>query len=230
MRRGLAAFIVAAVLGPASAHASSVELRLGGFVPRADSRLFLDDEDLFGTKKSDWSGPLGGLEFSLGTGRNTELGFHIDGYGRSLDTHYRRRRRESGGEIFQTLELNTVPVGMTFRYVAGRRHSRFRPYVGVGVDIVPWEYKETGSFIDFDTDEIINNDQFIANGAAPGAHGVVGLRFAITPDIFLTAEGKYLVTRTVEMKDDFEVFSNDVPRQEINLSGAAATIGVLVRF
>jgi hypothetical protein len=70
----------------------------------------------------------------------------------------------------------------------------------------------------------------VANGVAPGAHVVGGLRFAITPDIYLTAEGKYLFTGTVEMKDDFEVFTPGVAPQEINLGGAAATVGVLVRF
>ena len=229
MRRVIAAVIVAAAL-PISAQASTnLELRLGSFWPKADSRLFLDDEDLFGTEPSDWQGFMGGLEFSLGTSRNTELGFHLDGYGRSLDTSYRRHVRASGGEIRQTLELDTIPIGMTFRYVGGGRNARFRPYIGAGVDIVPYEYKEYGSFIDFVTDDIIENDQFIANGAAPGAHGVVGVRLGITPDIFITAEGKYLVTSTVEMKDDFEVFS-DVARQEINLGGAAATIGFMIRF
>ena len=93
-----------------------------------------------------------------------------------------------------------------------------------------YEYKETGSFIDFDTFDIIDDDQFKASGAAPGAHAVIGLRFALTPDIYLTAEGKYLATTTVEMKDDFEVFNSDVAPNKINLSGTSATLGILVRF
>src|SRR5688500_11066409 len=101
MRRVIAAVIVAAAVLPTSARASSLELRMGGFSPQADSRLFRDNEDLFGTEKSDWGGFTGGLEFSVDTSRNTELGFHIDGYGRSLDTSYRRHVRASGGEIFQ---------------------------------------------------------------------------------------------------------------------------------
>jgi hypothetical protein len=124
-----------------------------------------------------------------------------------------------------------VPIGMTARYVAGRRHARVRPYVGAGVDLVAYEYKETGSFIDFARDgEIVDGDQFKANGAAPGIHGVAGLRFGITPDIFLTAEGKYLATTTVEMKDDFEVFDASIAPNKINLGGPSATIGVLIRF
>jgi opacity protein-like surface antigen len=223
MRRVMAAVIVLCGLGSAPAFAGSLELRLGSFFPKADSDLFLADEDIFATRKSDWKGFTGGLEYSFGSGRNVELGVHLDGYGKNIDTSYRRHVRQSGGEIEQTLSPSTAPLGMTLRFVPGRRHARFRPYVGVGADIVFWEYKEAGSFIDFDTNEIVEFDEFESSGAAPAVHAVAGLRFGITPDIFLTAEGKYLASTTVDMGDDFR-------NNRINVSGSSATVGVLVRF
>jgi len=36
---------------PATAGASSLELRIGGFIPRADSNLFRDDSDLYTVNK-----------------------------------------------------------------------------------------------------------------------------------------------------------------------------------
>src|SRR5688572_1972235 len=132
MRRVIAAVIAGVVLGPVSAFASSLELRVGGFYPQAEATLFRDNEDLFDTRKEDWQGAVAGLEYAWNVGRNAEIGIHIDGFGRSLGTSYRTRVRPGGGEIRQTHDLDIVPVGMTFRHVFGGRHARLRPYVGIG--------------------------------------------------------------------------------------------------
>jgi outer membrane protein W len=225
MRRGMAAVIAVAWLGSASAYAGSLELRIGGFAPDAESTLFLDSEDLFTVQKEDWQGLTGGLEYSWNTGRHTELGLHLDGFGTKIHTTDRHFRRASGGEIRQTLELHTAPLGMTFRYVFGGRHARLRPYLGIGADVVFWEYEEYGAFRDPVTDDIIEYDEFLADGAVPALHFNLGLRLAITPDISLTAEGKYLAAAEEEMKDDWIGLGN-----EIDVSGAAFTFGVHVRF
>jgi len=192
MRRVIAAVFVASVLGTVSAHAGSLELRVGGFAPVADSTLFLDNEDLFDTRPEDWEGVTAGLEYSWNTGRHTELGLHVDGFGTKLHTSDRHYARESGGEIRQTLELHTAPVGMTFRYVFGRRHSRLRPYIGIGADVVYWEYQEYGAFRDPVTGRVVEHDEFFADGAVPALHLNLGLRVRLTTDVSLTAEAKFL--------------------------------------
>ena len=228
MRRVIAAVIAVSVLGSASAFAGSLELRMGGFAPDADSLRFRDNEELFGTRPEDWAGFTGGLEFSWHPGRNSELGISIDGYGRTVDTVYANYRRASGGDVRLDLELRTASLGMTYRYVFGRRHARLKPYLGLGAGVVFWEYTEAGSRIDFNTFDIAEYDEAFADGAVPAAHGVVGLRVGITSDIFLTAEGRYVATATETMRDDFVV--GGVAPNEINLSGGAATLGILVRF
>ena len=235
MRRVIAAIIAVAVLGPVSAYAGSLELRLGGFYPKADSLRFKDNEELFFVGKDDWAGLTGGLEYAWNAGRSSELGLHLDGFGRTIGTSYRDYKRGSGGEVLLDLELNIASLGASYRYVFGRRHARFKPYVGLGADVVFWEYKEVGSRIDFgDCDrfgcEIVEFDEAFADGAVPAAHVMAGLRFAITPDIYLTAEAKYLAAATDEMKDDFGFVPPGVAPNEINLSGSAATIGLMIRF
>lgn len=225
MRRGMAAVIAVALLGSASAYAGNLELRLGGFAPSAESTLFVDSEDLFTVEKDDWQGVTGGLEYSWNTSRHTELGLHLDFFGTKVHTTDRHFRRDSGGEIRQTLELQTVPLGMTFRYVFGGRHARFRPYLGIGADVVFWQYEEYGAFRDPVSNVIVEYDQFGADGAVPALHFGAGFRVAITPDISLTAEGKYLAAAEEEMKDDWIGLGN-----EIDVSGAAFTFGVHVRF
>src|SRR5205814_1451731 len=80
MRRVMAAVIVVWGLGSASAFASSLEVRLGSFFPKADSLLFKDDADLYDTRKGDWAGFSGGVEFAWRASRNIEMGVHLDGY------------------------------------------------------------------------------------------------------------------------------------------------------
>jgi len=230
MRRVIAAVIAACVFGPAGAFAGSLELRLGGFYPKADSLRFTDNEELFFVEKDDWAGGTGGLEYAWNVGRSSEIGLHLEGFGRTVPTSYRDLKRASGGEILLDLQLMTASLGASYRYVFGRRHARFKPYVGLGADVVFWEYKETGARVDFDTFDIVEFDEAFANGAVPAAHVMAGLRFGITPDIYITAEAKYLATATDEMKDDFGFVPADIPPNEINLSGSSATIGIMLRF
>src|SRR5262245_39233349 len=139
---------------PGTVDAGGFELRAGAFFPRADSNLFDDTEELFGTEKSDWVGFQWGGEYSFGLTRHVELGFHVDGYTRTLDTSYVDFTRPSGQEIFQTLNLDIIPAGATVRYVVNPGRGEITPYVGVGADAVFYEYEEFGDFIDFFNDNL----------------------------------------------------------------------------
>lgn len=234
MNRVLAATTTALALAvftsATSASAGNLQLRVGGFFPRASGNLFVDDSDLYRTnsgdpvKTSDWAGWTGGIEFSQALDRNVELGFHVDGYGRELETSYNKYTRPSGGEIFQTLRFSEVPVGFTVRLIGGSRHSTVRPYIGVGGDVVFWKYEEEGSFIRFtDASLPIVDDFFRSSGAALGGHVAGGVRLALSHDIGVLAEGRYLVVGTKEMKDDFGA-------NRIDLNGASANVGFYINF
>jgi len=217
-------FVTLAVLAVSAApsHAGGLDLRAGAFFPRADSNLFTDDSELYTVKKSDWKGFSGGAEYSLNLGRQVELGFHIDGYGRTLDTEYRDFERPGGRPITQTLKLTTAPVGVTLRFVPGGRHGA-TPYIGGGVDVVYYEYEEFGDFIDFqDPDLNIISDDFIDKGAAFGAHAVAGLRIPINHDFAITAEGRYLWSKA-NMGEDFR-------GNKIDLGGPSAFVGLHISF
>src|SRR5882672_652572 len=127
---------------PVNARASSLELRIGGFFPRADSNLFRDDSDLYTVSKSDWQGVYGGAEFSFTPSDHVEVGIHLDGYGRRVDTNYRDYVRPSGREILQSLKLTLVPLGATLRILPADRHATVSPYVGIGPDLVFYKYEE----------------------------------------------------------------------------------------
>jgi opacity protein-like surface antigen len=217
----LGALVLAAA--PEQAAASGVHLRAGAFFPRADSNLFDDTEELFGTDKGDWVGFTGGGEFYFNVSEHLELGFHVDGYARTLDTTYVDFTRPNGQEIFQTLEIDTVPVGTTLRYVVNPSRGEITPFVGVGVDAVFYEYKEYGDFIDFFDDRLpVRSDAFFDEGTAFGFHVTGGVRIPLGDDFSLVGEGRYTWAKT-DMGEDFRL-------NEIDLSGPTVTLGITMRF
>src|SRR5688572_20779875 len=120
---------------PASTFASGIELRLGGFAPRGQSDLFDDVDELYAVDESDFRGFTGGIEYSVGVGNHFELGFHLDGYGRTVESSYRDFEREDGSPIFQDLRLNIVPLGATLRFLPAGRRARVSPYLAAGGDV-----------------------------------------------------------------------------------------------
>jgi hypothetical protein len=232
LRRSLAfvtVLLVAAAARPASA--GNLDLRVGGFFPRAESSLFVDDASLYTIDpKSDFDGWYGGIEYSMKIQDNIELGIHVDGYGNREDTEYRDYVRPNDFPIIQTLELDIVPVGMSLRFGPTSRRTKFAPYIAVGADAVFWQYKEYGDFVDFESPDLdIFPDSFESSGVQPGFHGAVGFRVALTPDFFLTAEGRYLWAPLETMGEDFSPNGPGL-ENEIDLSGFSVTVGLRIRF
>lgn len=224
MRRATFVMCVAVLAAVSPAAAGSLDVRLGAFFPQVRSTLFDDAGQLYGTRRSDWTGVTGGAEYSARLGRNVELGVHLDGYGRSLNTSYSGYTGDGGREIRQNLRLTTVPLGMTLRFTPTGRRARLAPYVGAGVDVIFWEYEAYGDFIDFFDDGLpVRYDDFVSSGATVGVHGVAGLRIPLDRDFSLTAEFRYLAAAKDDMEDDFR--GND-----IDVSGASATLGMNLRF
>ena len=207
---------------PASTFASGIELRLGGFGPRGHSDLFDDVNELFAAGRRDFRGFTGGIEYSVGVSDHVELGFHLDGYGRTVRTSYRDFEREDGSPIFQDLQLNIVPLGATLRFLPAGRRARLSPYIAAGGDIFFYKYEEQGDFIDFFADNEIVRDAFVSEGAAGGFHVAAGLRVPVSHDVSLTGEVRYQQART-RMNDDFS-------ENRLDLTGTSATVGFFIRF
>jgi Outer membrane protein beta-barrel domain len=208
---------------PASTFASGIELRLGGFGPRGHSDLFDDVDELFAVGRRDFRGFTGGIEYSLGLNDHVEVGFHLDGYGRTVTSSYRDFEREDGSLIFQDLRMNIVPLGATLRFLPAGRRARISPYIAAGGDIFFYQYEEQGEFIDFFSEDLeIFPDAFVSQGATGGFHVAAGLRVPMNPDFSVTGEVRYQQART-RMNDDFS-------QNTLDLSGTSATLGVHLRF
>lgn len=225
MRRTLAVLTLGLLAVPAaSASASGLDVRLGAFFPRADSTLFRDDSVLYTVEKDDWRGFAGGVEFNAAVARNVELGIHVDGYDRTLDTSYRDFTTESDREIRQTLKFQVVPLGVTLRLVPTGSRVKVAPYIAIGADLFFWKYEEYGDFIDFDDPDFpVIADAFVSDGVAGGGHAAAGVRLRVTHDFSVVGEARYQAASKVDMGDDFA-------GSQLDLNGWSAMFGVHVKF
>jgi hypothetical protein len=216
---------------PATAGASSLELRIGAFFPRADSNLFRDDSSLYTVNKRDWQGVTGGAEFSFTPAEHVELGLHIDGYGRQVDTNYRDYLRPNGREIQQSLKLTLVPIGATLRLFPADRYAALSPYVGIGPDLIYYKYEEFGDIIDFQSPgpglDIVASD-LISQGARPGFHVTAGVRFRLGHDFSVLGEGRYQWAKATLGGDFRAQPGQDALR--LDMSGISAVVGLSIRF
>jgi hypothetical protein len=255
VRRAAASIILLpALLATApAAQAGGLDLRIGAFLPRqrdcgipssvpAEYTLFQDVCDLY-SKASDGSffnagnppfggSVFGGVEYNHVVLKNVELAVHFDGYSETTDTFYRDYERPpslGGGDIFQTIRLQVLPLGMSVRILPTSKKHKIAPYVGGGIDAVFYKYEEFGDFIDFfDPDLPITPDHFISESTAFGAHALGGIRFYVNRDIAIVGEAKYLWAHD-DMGDDFLPNAPGLVNR-IDLSGWIFTGGVHLRF
>lgn len=217
------------VAGASSALAQGLDLRIGGFFPRASETLFQDVFQLYGVEKSDFYGLYGGMEYNHVVAPNIEVGISVDGYKQTVDSFYRDYTRPDESEIRQQLKLWTLPVGATVRILPTNKHASFVPYVGGGIDAVFYEYEEVGDFIDFyDPSYPIIPDAFHDSGTAFGVHAVAGLRVYINRDFAIVGEGRYQWAKT-DMGEDFAPNESGLINT-IDLSGPSFTVGLHIRF
>jgi len=205
------------------ARASGLELRIGGMAPRAKSILFDDDVALYTVKKKDFAGAFGGIEFTKGLTSNIELALSVEGYGREIPTNYRDFTRPSRREIEQTLRLVIVPASAIVRVHPGGRYRTWTPYAGAGVAAMFWQYEEFGDFIDFDAkDRPVVFDSFKSTGSTAGLVLNAGVRYRINEDFQVTADFRNFSGK--------QKMSGDFAPNEIDVSGAAFTIGFRLNF
>jgi len=233
----LALGLVAA--SPGAGWASGLEVRIGGFFPRAQSDLFDDINELYtpdsrsdecttttcpGVTERDWRGVYGGAEYSFNVADHLEMGISLDGYSKTIPTIYRDFSRPNGSDIHQELKLTVVPLGVSLRVLPLDRYAAVQPYLTVGGDVFFYKYEEFGDFIDFFSNDLdISADSFKSDGAVLGGHAAAGIRVPLGHDFAITAEGRYQFAQKKRMGDDFN-------QNRIDLNGASATIGVRLRF
>ncbi len=245
MRRATLSLTLLALFlaGASRAGAGGLDLRIGAFMPRGQDTLFQDLNSLYtpdgneahGVEPSDFTGVYGGIEYHHVLMDYVELGVHLDGYGRTVDSSYRHYTWDDGTEIRQSLKLSMIPLGVSIRFLPTGKSTRIAPYVGGGVDAVFYQYEEFGDFVCFPPaagtcrfDYDIVPDHFKGEGTAFGVHALGGLRVYLNRDFAIVGEGRYQWAED-DMGGDFAPNEPGLVNR-IDLSGWTVTVGVHVRF
>jgi hypothetical protein len=187
IRRLLISCCALAVLGgfidpPRASAQQSINLFVGGFVPRSfsdrgrDDVLFANTDALLFNIK-DFRGATAGAEYLVWLGDFFDAGLGVGIYSRTSPAIYRDFVRPDNSEIEQDLKLRIVPFTATIRYLPLGHHDAIEPYIGGGVGIYRWRYSETGDFLDVNNN--IFRDTFVGTGTTVGPVILGGVRVPV---------------------------------------------------
>jgi hypothetical protein len=167
-----------------AAHAQqTLNFTIGYFVPlgedsRAPGDVLANNRTFLAFDMSEFGGASVGGEWLVSLGRFFEAGAGISYSGQTVASVYRDFVDPDGTEIDQDLELRLVPIAFTFRVLPFGQSLPFQPYVGGGLGIINWRYRESGEFIDFGAGRVIIEETYEATGSSTGPMVVGGVRFA----------------------------------------------------
>jgi hypothetical protein len=178
----ITALVLGVVASPVASAQQSLNLSVGGFVPRGeDARpttdVLFNNLDFLSFNIKDFDSFSVGGEYLVGLGNMFEGGLGVGFHSRSVPSVYLDFVNSNGNEIEQELKLRAVPIDATIRFLPLGHHDAFTPYIGAGVGIVNWRYTESGEFLA--TDNSIFRGDFVGKGTATGPVVVGGLRVPI---------------------------------------------------
>ena len=196
----LAVLALVATAAPAIAQ-QSLSFNIGYFAVLGDgsrvpgdtivANLHADSPFALAYRVPDFNNITVGGEWLLPLGNFLEVGAGANYYADTVPSVYRDLTNQNGSEIKQSLKLRTVPITGTLRLVMTGRHAAVQPYVGAGVAVVPWNYSESGDFVDPNLN--VFRWEYKDSGTAVGAVFFGGLRVALNRKIALGGEFRYLM-------------------------------------
>jgi opacity protein-like surface antigen len=202
-RTAVLSLVVLALVATATPAAAqqSLSLNIGYFDVRSEAgrvpgdtivaNLYADPPFALAYRVSDFSNITFGAEWLIPLGNFLEIGAGVNYYSDKVPSFYLDLTNTNGSEITQTLRLRTVPITGTIRLVMTGRQAKVQPYVGAGVAVVPWDYSESGDFVD--PNMAVFRWDFKDSGTAVGAVFFGGLRVALNRRVALGTEFRYLL-------------------------------------
>lgn len=183
--RAVALLAVGGLLASAGSAAAqqTLNVSLGYFTVRGeDARVERDvlteNRNVLAFDISDFNGAAIGAEWLVPLGRFFEAGAGVGFSRRTVDSFYERFTDRDGSDIEQQLRLRIVPVAFTVRVLPLGQTSPVQPYFGAGLGLFNWRYAESGEFVDFQQNNAIFREQYVASGSESGPMVLGGLRFA----------------------------------------------------
>lgn len=215
------------------APSGSVTLSGGYARASASGDLFSFATDQLTLNRSDFSGPLVGLDVALRIAPRFDVVIGAAYSATSTPSSYRKYVDQNNAEIRQTTNFSRLPIMLSVKaYLTppGRTvgrfawvPSRFATYVGAGGGAMLYRFDQKGDFVDYQDSNSVFTGEFTSSRWAPAAQGFVGADFSLSPHIALTGEAKYIWARG-SLDQSFSGFDR------IDLSGFTTTLGLTLRF
>ena len=164
-----AGLLFAAILICASpAHAQqTVNFTVGHFSPpdpssRTSGDVINENLTFLVFDPDEFGGASFGGEWLVGLGRFLEAGAGVSYTAQTVPSFYADYVDPDGTEVDQDLHLRITPIAFTVRVLPFGQSTPIQPYVGGGLGIFNWKYRESGEFIDFNNNREIFVDTFEA--------------------------------------------------------------------
>lgn len=210
----------------------SIALRGGFNIPAAHSDIFSFTIDQLTHDRSDFNAWTGGADIAMWVAPRWDLVITGLYAGESKLTEFRRWVDNNDNPIQQRTTFERVPVVLGLRrYLVPRGRAigsfawvpaRYTAYVGGGMGVTWYRFRQAGSFVDFSTLDVFS-DRFESERVGLTAAAFAGAEWAISDQFSLSSELLYSVARA-GLSRDFVGFD------PIDLSGFFATVGLSYRL
>jgi hypothetical protein len=210
----------------------SFTVRGGWALASARSDVFTFTTDNLTLDRGDFSSPVIDLDFAIRLLPRTDLVISSAFTGTRKKSEFRNFIDNNDAPIEQTTGFDRIPVTVSVKqYLSNRGRSigklawiptRVAPYVGAGGGAMWYRFRQTGDFVDFQTNDVFNA-VLESQGWAPTGHALAGGEVTINPRLAFVTEGRYTWAKA-KLQNDFSGFDR------IDLSGFTTTAGIAVRF
>lgn len=210
----------------------SLTVRGGLDRPMARSEVYDFTTETLTLSRSSFAALGWNFDFALRATPRTEIVFTGGFALREAPSEFRSFIDNDGKPIEQRTLLRRTPLSVGVRHAlkpTGEQvsklawvPSRFTPWVGIGGGIMGYKFRQVGDFVNFETLAVFR-DKFSTYGWAPMAYGSVGGDWSLSARTALVGDLRYTAARA-PLRGSFQGFN------KIDLSGAAATMGIAVRY
>ena len=222
--------ICAAVLllwGQPAAAQQTVNFSFGRFfLPTqrsATDLLNIEHADLV-FEVGEFNGNTFGVEWLFPVREWFEGGIGISYYSGGVDTVHSRTLNPDGSPIPRKLAVGQLPLALTARYLPLRNSYRVQPYVGGGLLVTAFSFRETGDFV-VPSGRIFRDEHYSVVRPASGTVVLAGLRMAGQRWVY------GVEARRAYSSGDFGESFAQVREPDIDLGGwtAQVTAGIRLR-
>lgn len=238
--------MILVLLVPCLGFSDMVTFKVGFFIPRADSDLWVTEFENMDFAKSDFTSSNFGFSYEYFLSKEISFSISVDGFSRKkLGTYvdYVGFEFPEGDFAFPSdfegefsinhvFDVSITPIQLSLKLTPMGRRGKIIPYVGGGVGVYLWNIRLQGDIIDFD-DEYIYEDENVIVDVYPilltdarednkikiGYHALGGIMFPVANRISIEAEFKYNFLKGA-LTEGFEGF------EDFDLSGYQISIGL----